>query len=233
MNKVLFWGACMLVASAYGDDIELGEVGADDFQELGEPSKIISGAYWGLETNAAFIKHNVDVENNNQRSSYSSSSTQMELGLLGGFGAAFHQKWYTGIELKIFRRFKGKTEDHDKVHIEHTQNTSLAMDVRLGRLFPQQGNLVYGSFGFTRVFGRVYFDGNNGAREYGSFGSFYPTIGIGIEHKIGNMCNVRCAAQYTITTKDNKHATRVGNTTWQREGKPNRFSIGVAVTRSI
>jgi hypothetical protein len=206
---------------------------ADEFLELAEPQRNISGAYYGAGLTLSSISHGVKVEKAGQPTvDFKKTSVQFDLSLIGGFGSAFYKQYYAGLELELFKRLGGKTSYHNdgNVGLTHHATIGLNMDVRFGYLFPEQGCLAYTTVGFARVLGRVAIrdDAKQNKRE-GSFGSFYPTFGVGVERKINHRWNVRADLRLSITSKESeKHVAG-----WKYEGKPNRTAFRISITRSI
>jgi hypothetical protein len=104
------------------------------------------------------------------------------------------------------------------------------MDIRFGRLYPLQGHLVYATVGFARVLGHGLFECGSYYAE-GSFGSFYPTFGVGFEKKINHRWNVRADFRISLTSKDDNKSPR--GTYWKYEAKPSRAAFRISITRSI
>ncbi|MDR3151235.1 MAG: outer membrane beta-barrel protein [Holosporaceae bacterium] len=218
----------------------------DDFLELSEPYRTVGGAYFGVGLALSRITHKLNAtKNNSNKINFKNSATQYDLSFIFGFGSAFYKSYYTGIEFSIFKRLSSNTKyaDNESIGLKHSSILGLDMDVRLGYLFPESGNLAYFTVGFARVIGRTVF------REYStnrnirgsaryiekekSFGSFYPTFGCGIEHKLNQDWDVRCDLRMSITSKDDNKSHTSGNNDWSYDAKPSRFAIGISITRSI
>jgi hypothetical protein len=199
----------------------------DELPELSEPYRNVSGAYYGLGLGSSIISHKVTYsKGEDQKSDFKKNAHQFDVSLIAGFGAPFYDRYYAGIEFDIFKRFSKKTSYNDEIGIIHSSNIGLNMDVRFGYLFPEHGSMVYLTAGFARIVGRVTFDKGN---TEGSFGSFYPTVGVGLEHKINHQWNVRGDFRMAITSKDdNKYSHN-----WKYEAKPNRIAFRVSITRNI
>ncbi|MDR3187439.1 MAG: porin family protein [Holosporaceae bacterium] len=199
----------------------------DEFSELSEPHRNVSGAYYGLGLGSSLISHKVTYgKGEGQKSSSKKNAHQFDISLILGFGAPFYGRCYAGVEWDLFKRFSKKTSYENEIGIIHSANIGLNMDVRFGYLFPEHGSMVYFTAGFARIVGRVTF--NRGSTE-GSFGSFYPTLGVGVEHKINHRWNVRGDFRLAITSKDdNKYSHG-----WKYEAKPNRIAFRVSITRNI
>lgn len=234
--KKVFVVLCALSAahSSYAEEILTEQrAGQEEFQRFDEPYKTVSGAFWGVGLGAARTQHKVDfAQGNSEERHHSSSALQAELSLLMGFGAPFHGRCYAGLEFELFRRFSGKTRDYDdQLHIHHCMNMSFNFDARFGYLFPKNGNLIFLTAGVSRVFGRVSFEKDK--KPESSFGSFFPAVGCGIEHKINSNWNVRADCRYVISSRDNEHEVIVNRRRYRYKGKANRAAVRFAVTRSI
>ncbi|MDR2781439.1 MAG: hypothetical protein LBB21_03215 [Holosporaceae bacterium] len=205
----------------------------DEFLQLADPEKNISGAYYGLGVGLSKISHELKAKAVNvSEENLSSNRSQFDISLICGFGSAFYKRYYAGIEMDFFKRACGgrSYSENKRVGIFHNSTVGLNMDVRFGYLYPQHGCLVYTTFGFSRVLGRALLNRGSYYSE-GSFGSFYPTIGFGAEKKINHIWNVRADYRFSITNKDdNKYLT---GTTWKYEAKPERMAFRISVTRSI
>jgi hypothetical protein len=97
--------------------------------------------------------------------------------------------------------------------------------------------LIYTTLGFASVIGKVAFSGNTRKRAApptGTFGSFYPTFGAGIEYKINHLWNIRGDFRISITSKDDNKSLKVSPISdWKYEAKPSRLAFRISVTRSI
>ncbi|MDR1982228.1 MAG: porin family protein [Holosporaceae bacterium] len=238
--KIIFPAVFISAAPSFADSETLNskDKTSDEFLELAEPQKNISGAYYGLGVTMSQISHRVKaIKNNVDETNFKKSNSQFDISVIGGFGAAFYKKYYAGIEMELFQRFSGKTKYKGEVGIAHSSALGLNMDVRFGYLFPEHGYLVYTTVGFARVIGKVAFKDTVQRRAKdpeGTFGSFYPTFGAGVEHKINHLWNVRGDFRISITSKDDNKSLRVSrNSNWKYEGKPSRLAFRISVTRSI
>lgn len=240
MKKVIALGifCCAAVTAAEPQEVVAPE---EELQELDQPNKEINGAYWGLGLSVARTHHKIDLTKTVAgvpnptitHSSPSSTAAQIEASFLVGFGTSFWSKYYTGLELEVFRRFRGKTSHFDDLHVEHSQNTSFNFEGRLGYLFPKKGNMIYLTAGVSRLYSRAYF-GDDRSKNVTSFGSFFPTVGVGFEHRINAKWNVRFDYRYVISSKERDQGVKLNNkTTYSYRGKPGRMSFRIAVTRNI
>ena len=210
----------------------------NDFMELDEPYRYVTGAYWGLSVGPTFVKHKLTAHNETadtyQKTSF--SKTQFDLALLGGFGTSFYKDYYVGIEMEMMKRF-GKGEHYkngsDKFGLKFNSQFGLNMNVRFGYLFPKQGNMVYALVGFSRTLGKVIEKKADGSNNEKSFGSYFPTVGIGIEHKMNYDWNVRLDVKYSITSSDSNR--RIGGKIdpWVYTAKPQSVGVRLSVTRNI
>ncbi|MBO6056257.1 MAG: outer membrane beta-barrel protein [Alphaproteobacteria bacterium] len=207
----------------------------DDFMELDEPYQYITGAYWGISVGPTFVKHKLTAKSETigapQKTDF--SKTQFDLGILAGFGTSFYKDYYVGIEMEAMNRFGKGTHyqnDTDPFGLKFNSQFGLNMNVRFGYLFPKQGNMVYAMIGFSRTLGKVVYKDAGGREKERSFGSYFPTVGIGFEHKINYDWNVRFDVKYSITSKDSNNRVRKP---WVYEVKPQSMGVRLSVTRNI
>lgn len=204
-----------------------------DFQPLADPDRKVSGAYYGIGLGISNISHKLNVgKGNGTKLSNKQSANQFDISLIGGFGAAFYDRYYAGIEFDFFKRMPKKTKDFGESGVVHKSNFGLNMDVRFGYQFPQYGTLAYVTAGFARVLGEMgaYNNGNNVAKM--TFGSFFPTVGFGLEHRVNQTVNLRGDVRFTIGSKEKKEA-KVNGANWTFEAKPNRYAFRISVTKNI
>ncbi|MDR2681999.1 MAG: hypothetical protein LBB29_03060 [Holosporaceae bacterium] len=251
--KKLFICSLLLFSEVFSSDVQnsadvANVTSGDDFIELSEPYKIIGGAYVGLGVGLASIKHKLNANKitggRKEPVSLHNSANQYDIVLIAGFGSAFYKNYYAGIEFSIFRRFCEKTKfvNEEAIGLQHTSGIGFDMDVRIGYLLPESGNLIYGTVGFARIVGAVTFrqidgqqgwkQGTNGHHKV-SFGSFYPTFGLGMEHKIDDTWNVRGDVRMSLTSKDDGKRYRINGNNWEFDVRPNKFAIRLSVTRTI
>ncbi len=210
---------------------------SDDLMALDQPYKYVTGAYWGVSFGPTFVKHKLSARNSSTGAvqNTNTSKTQMDLALLGGFGTSFYKDYYVGIEMEMMNRFGKGTHyanDADVFGLKFHSQFGLNMNVRFGYLFPKQGNMVYTMIGFSRTLGRVVERRANGKEIEKTFGSYFPTVGIGFEHKIDYDWNVRFDVKYSITSKDSdKRAS--GNAAWKYDAKPQSVGVRFSITRNI
>ncbi|MDR1333865.1 MAG: hypothetical protein LBJ71_01455 [Holosporaceae bacterium] len=234
MRKVLIFLCCsfsaaFVVAAEYsGDESKT----AGEFLDLGEPEKEIGGAYAGLGVTLSRISHNLKAKGTAASSSevnLDSSGNQWDVSLIGGFGSAFYKRYYAGIEMDFFKRISGNTKysSNRDIAIVHNSTMGLNMDIRFGYLYPQ-GYLIYSTIGFARVLGRGLFKHGTDYVE-GSFGSFYPTFGVGLEKKMNHRWNIRADFHISLTSKDDNKSKSI----WKYEAKPKRMAFRISITRSI
>ncbi|MDR1551079.1 MAG: hypothetical protein LBS14_00095 [Holosporaceae bacterium] len=215
------------------------EKSSEDFQQLAEPERRVTGAYYGSGVTLERITHNIQVEKyalqglravKVEEIGVESTRSTFAMSLLAGFGTAVYKDYYTGIETEFFWRRAGSSKFNEKgdVGVRHPATQGFGMDVRFGKQFPNRGLLVYTTVGFVRVLGRAMFHTYNAE---GSFGSFFPALGGGVEYKINHLWNVRAYAKIALTNKDdNKLMKRLP---YKYDGKSEYLSMGVSVTRSI
>ncbi|GHT95109.1 hypothetical protein FACS1894122_12350 [Alphaproteobacteria bacterium] len=227
-----------------GEDCKINGVviGGKDCKVIGKDGRVIAIKGDGVEENILDL---------------SSSANQYDLSLIAGFGAPFHKNWYAGIEFALFKRFGERKKDNGLIGIKHSSIIGMDMDVRLGYLFPQSGNLLYVTIGFTRILGRATFPQDKERRGEVSFGSFYPTFGFGIEHKINHNWNIRGDFRISLTSKDDNKSHRSNKEEVVKfdknkatdkdkvgysldsgkdlkfDAKPARYSFRISITRNI
>jgi hypothetical protein len=236
-SVVVCFGTLVAGASLADSDIlsqSSGSPVSEEFLDLDEPDRNISGAYYGLGFTLSRISHSMKASRSGQEVSFKKADNQYDISLIGGFGSMFYKRYYAGIEMEFFRRFSGKTNYHSSgaIGLKHTSTVGLNMDVRFGYVFPKQGSLVYATIGCARVLGTVVSAegvGRNARVQEGSFGSFYPTVGGGVEKKLNSRWNVRGDLRVSITSTDDNRRVR----NWNFEAKPSRTALRVSVTRNI
>ncbi len=235
MKKVLY-GALFISFSVIGEDISsnISEGTLEDFVPLDEPEQRVTGAYYGLGYDLSFIKHKVSAESDNPKESkkVNKSATQSAISLLAGFGTGFYRDYYIGLEFEIMHRFSKKTSYDGEIGLKFPSQFGINMDVRFGYLFPKQGSMVYLTAGFSRTLGKVVVKTQDGHEVERGFGSYYPTIGLGVEYKLNPRWNVRLDGRYSITSKDSGNHLQ-GNKGWDYNVKPQRIGIRLALTRNI
>ena len=207
---------------------------SEEFLELSDPARYVSGAYYGIGLGASPIKHKLVARNldTNITERFSKSATQYDVSLLGGFGTSFYKDYYVGIEFEIMKRMKKNTEYNGDLGLKFSSQFGINMDVRFGYLFPQQGNMIYATLGFARTLGKVVAKTNGRKESEIGFGSYYPTVGLGFEHKIDHNWNVRLDFRYSITSQDTDKRI-YGNSKWSCDIKPQRMGVRISVTKNI
>ena len=202
-----------------------------DFQELAEPNRNISGAYYGLGYDLSFFSHKINATNSatSAQKSIKKSGTQNGIALIGGFGSCFKRDYYIGIEFEIMHRLAGKTSYEGDLCVKFTKQFGINMDVRFGRLFHQLGRMLYATAGFSRALGKIVTNAN----DANGFGSYFPTFGVGFEQKLNASWNFRVDARYSITSKDTDKVVRTSVARYSCSAKPQRMSIRLAITKNI
>ena len=231
MKKIL--GVLFMGISAFAEsNVDYAE-NDDTFIELSDPSRYISGAFLGLGGGASSVSHKLTAHNEstNQDHRIKKSATQYDLSFLLGFGSLFHRNYYAGIQFEIMKRC-GKGSSYDEnLGFKFNPQFGINMDVRFGYLFPRQGNLAYATIGFSRTLGKVLFKTSDRDVEVG-FGSYYPTLGLGFEHKINHLWNVGACLKHSITSKDSGEA-RADGQRWNYRVKPWVMMLKFYVTRNF
>lgn len=210
-----------------------------DFEELDEPYQYITGAYWGVSVGPTFVKHRLTASNDSDKNvsqDTSISKAQFDLGLMAGFGTSFHDDYYVGIEMEVAKRFGRGVHYKNKGDVfglEFNPQFVLNMNVRFGYQLPKYGSMVYAMVGFSRTLGKVVgknADGSNDIHEV--FGSYYPIVGLGVEHKINYDWNVRLDVKYSITSSDSDQRL-YEKSPWVYKIKPQSMGVRLSVTRNI
>ncbi|MDR0580892.1 MAG: porin family protein [Holosporaceae bacterium] len=207
----------------------MGNVEEKDFLPLGEPERQIDGAYLGGGLATSSISHKLHAEKVGEgRVDFSKSGVQMDISALAGFGSAFYKRNYIGIEMEFFKRLGGGESFHSngELGLRRCSDLGLNLDVRPGYLFPLRGALVYATVGVARVRGQVV--SKTGSHQ-STFGSYYPTVGIGIEQMINSRWSVRGDIRRSITSKDD--GKQFGG--WKYDAKPNRTAMRILLVRNI
>ncbi|MDR2158250.1 MAG: hypothetical protein LBO02_02960 [Holosporaceae bacterium] len=245
MNRirgVLFLGVLIAATPAFGDSEtrQPENTTTDEFLKLETPDRNIDGAYYGLGITLSRISHKVKaIKNDRAEVNLKKTGNQFDISLIGGFGSAFYKRYYAGIEMELFKRFAGKTNYDGEIGIVHASTVGLNMDIRFGYLFPKQGALIYLTAGCARVLGRVAFNnsaagvGRRSKNPEGSFGSFYPTFGVGIEKKINHLWNARADFRISLTSKDDNKYKTTDAATWKYEAQPNKAAFRISIVRNI
>lgn len=217
----------------------------------------INGAFIGLGATFAKITNKVSLKNSATpaiTNNIKDNNVQPMLSLIAGFGGNFYKRYYAGIDIELSKRFsnkeKGKThigdnalndiESGGKVILKQKYDcdaavvfdtyTGLNMDVRLGYQL-QNGVLPYLTFGFSKENGKVslydHATGNRLATE--SYGSFHPTLGLGIERQLNYRWNVRCDFRISIPSTD----TGKRFYGFSQRAKTSKVSFRLSLTRNI
>ncbi len=209
-----------------------------DFEELDEPYQYVTGAYWGVTFGPTFVKNKLAANNATEARSQNTSisKTQFDVGLMAGFGTSFYRDYYIGVEMEMINR-SGKGihygNVYDPFYLRFQSQFGLNMNVRFGYLFPKQGNMVYAMIGFSRTLGKAIGENAAGRKEVEqSFGSYFPIVGFGIEHKINYDWNIRLDVKYSITSKDSEKKM-YKDAPWTYEARPQSIGVRLSVTRSI
>jgi hypothetical protein len=201
----------------------------DEFLELGEPNKDISGAYVGAGCALSCITLDVSASRGSGGEiTVKDTAVRPDISLIGGFGAQFYKQYHAGIEMELFKRLGGKTVYHSNgdIGVMHSGTIGLNMDIRVGRHFAQQGVLVYGTVGFARVLGHAH---NARIGQNGSFGSFYPSFGVGVAKKMNHRWTAQFDLRMAIPSKDGDKL--LGE--WTYGGKPSRTAVRLSMVHGF
>ncbi len=209
----------------------------EDLQELDDPYKYITGAYVGISAGPSFVsyKFNGHCDATGQNQHTKMSKVMWDLALLAGFGTSFYKDYYIGLEMEMMKR-KGRSvyfkENTDVWGLKFSSQFGLNMNLRVGYLFPKQGNMVYALIGFARTLGKVSERRKDKVVNEKGFGSYYPVVGFGVEHKINHKWNIRMDVKYSITSKDSEIRKHEGNK-WSYNVKPQNVGVRFSITRNI
>jgi hypothetical protein len=239
--SLAFVGEVFAVSTEFSE-IDGKTVVEDDFQQLSEPERKVAGAYYGVGLMMSRIADSTLVSHNGNEREFKKTAVQPDLSAILGFGSAFFERYYAGVELRFFKRFAKNTShtgelDGYRVALTHCASYGMDMDVRFGIQLPKRGALIYLTAGFARIIGEtaIYRGDDPAPRAKRSFGSFYPTVGMGGEYKLNHDWNVRVDARLSVTSRDSR-----GNIlrdspaeVWTAAGKPNRMALGISFTRNI
>lgn len=223
-----------------------------EFEALSNPYRAISGAYVGAGLDVSRIQNKVrlflgDKDGNVDKSpkiAEKQNVTQFDVSVIGGFGSVFYENWYVGLEFKFFKRLPEKKRNFEEISIISKGCLGLNMDVRLGYQFPQNGVMVYASVGFARILGGMWaFDKtqNNKLLAKKTFGSFFPTAGVGVEYRLTQIWNIRADLRYSMGSREKKRFLYDDGSKKEvadmpvrvLEGKPTRWSVGVSAVRML
>lgn len=204
-----------------------------EFAPLTDPYATVSGAYYGIGVSANAFSSKYSIKEapagSNVPQNKKQSKTLPAFSLLAGFGSTIYKSLYTGIEFDIFYRLKGGKNSNDNP-IRTKSYSGFNMDVKFGYQLPKYSSLLYVTAGFARVLGQVSFDAG---RTTSTYGTFHPTIGVGIVKKINDSWNFMVDLKYIIASKDNNKEYHAASGRYVYDAKPQNLSIRLAITKQI
>ncbi|MDR2724324.1 MAG: porin family protein [Holosporaceae bacterium] len=200
----------------------------EEFAQLGEPERDMGGAWVGL--GMGLSRHTLEAtadRNDGRRVTHERTDNLAEFALLAGFGTLIHKEYYTGIAMDLFKRLEGDATYSESRELGLEHNSSVGLNARLlfGCADAVQGRLSYLTVGFERVCGEA-LTGPGGVR--GSFGSFFPSVGIGFERRLNSTWSLALEARRAITSGEEKRVA-----TWKLKAKPNRTTIMIVARKYI
>ena len=204
---------------------------SDEFQELSEPYRYITGAFLGLGLGYASVPLKVNAKKTEAPAAEFKAKKkkgQTEMSLLAGFGMAFRRNFYTGLDIEFCKRFSKHESPtpNENFKIVHHPTFGLNMYARLGYQFPLSGTMIYSAFGFAKLIGHLETVNAENKKVKSSFGTYSPTIGLGIEKRINYDWSIRLDAKYSLTKKKTKEIEK-----FKYEGKVSKTAIKLYVTK--
>lgn len=193
----------------------------DSFCEVGAPDDTFSGIYLGCGLGYDFIDNKYEltpdsgVVLNNVKKKKGSISTHAYnfYGILG-FNGVFNRFWLAGVETELFIRCGGQTKHNNGVRIEHKNTYGFNFKLRGGYIFRPISILAYLGVAAERSISHIAI--LNNANTYSlnrSFGSYHPSLSLGIEKKMRNNWSARLELSYTIGIWDDTGKYFVENNT--------------------
>jgi len=178
------------------------------FSPVGAPDEVFSGMYVGLglelisnECKYEILTHNelCNTIQNNHRGSIRTYPYSF-LGIIG-FGGVYNRFYYAGVETELFFRRGGGTKESNDIRIQTKNTYGFNFRLRGGYIFKQHGLMLYGTVSADRSINNIAAKKQNPEGEYTgyeSFGSYHPSIGIGLEKKLRDNWGIRGEFVYTI-----------------------------------
>jgi opacity protein-like surface antigen len=219
-----------------------GDSTVGKFQELSLPYNYIGGTYCGIGVGLSRISCDVSAvqtQNNIAIPALKESANQFFVSAFAGFGTNVYKQLYLGIELELSKTFSEHSKHNDDMAVKFISPFGINMNIRVGYQFPQYGLLLFMTAGFCRITERttVVTPGVNtddGNYKWITFGSFYPTIGVGAEYKFKNNWSARLDFKFAITSKDDSSKNvGVNGQFYSFVGKPSGMTVRFSVVRSI
>ena len=206
--------ATSAIAIEYSDD-------EDQFCEVGKPDDVFSGIYIGAGLGYDFLNHKYDLSvpagislPNVQNKKSSINTHAYNIYGLFGIGGVFNRFWYTGAETELFIRRGGQTKNKTGIRVESKNTYGFNFRLRGGYIFRPSGLLAYASIAAERSINHIAMvDSANHYRYDRSFGSYNPSLSIGLEKKLRNNWSARIDLSYTIGIWDDTGKYFVENKT--------------------
>lgn len=194
-----------------------------EFEEVGIPSSVFSGMYYGVGTSYDSVSHKITFKDGGRplvftvpkSNSVKENTSNMSIFSLFGFGTTFENNVYCGLELEFFYRFCGaKKGDKSPGGTVILNKSTMGMGAysRVGYNFSGHNSMPYLLFGGIRTIGKLTLvPSRDSIRKYSTtYGSFSPVVGIGVEKKISDRWNVRVEGHFVIGMKDDRRSANVG-----------------------
>lgn len=219
-----------------GDDTQSG------FSKVCKPDDVFSGIYLGGGLGYDFLdnKYDIDVPTNvtlNSLRQKKGSINTHAYNLYGvfGFGGVYNRFWYTGVETELFVRRGGQTK-HDKgVRIENKNAYGFNFRLRGGYIFTSIGLLTYIGAAAERSINHIAIKDNTNSYPHDkSYGSYHPSLSIGLEKKLRNNWSLRMDLCYTIGIWDDTDRFFIANNTKiPFKAKTNKKSVKVMICKYL
>lgn len=221
------------------------------FSPVGAPDEVFSGMYvgLGLELISNECKYEIlTVGNDGYKLSgsinagYKSSVRTYPYSFLGiiGFGGVYNRFYYAGVETELFFRRGGGTKESNDIRIQTKNTYGFNFRLRGGYIFKQHGLMLYGTVSADRSINNIAAKKQAGEYTgYESFGSYHPSIGIGLEKKLRDNWGIRGEFVYTIGIWDDtgKFLKTIDNSTIANSPRfratANKKSIKLSVVKYL
>lgn len=202
-NSVFFTCLFLISSAAHGIVYEDEK---DKFNPVGAPDEVFSGLYagFGLDLISNECKYEIFATEKldaNIKQGYKGSLRNFPYSFLGilGFGGVYNRWCYLGVETELFFRRGGGTKVNDYIKILSKNTYGFNFRLRGGYIFKQHGLMIYGTISADRSINHIAAKKlEDGYTSYESFGSYHPSIGIGLEKKLRDNWGIRGEFVYTI-----------------------------------
>lgn len=214
-----------------------------DTSDLATPDDVFGGMYIGagvgfdsLDNKYELqIPENINMQNVTKLKDSISTNTYDIFGVFG-FGGVFNRFYYVGLETDFTYRMNSKTKDNNSVQIEHKKTYAFNFKLRGGYIFRPAGVLLYTAVSADRSINHILIKSNDGkfiGRE--SFGSYHPSISVGVEKKLRNNWSARGEFSYTIGIWDDTgKKIDISNTQYiPFKAKTNKKSIKLMICKYL